>query len=212
MVDPITSISPSDIFTGAWQRYRLKITTNGGRIALGPGISLGPHSIILGNNNEPQHLTHLNDYLSDKENTGAVSEVKINSKPHAVVLFDTSIGFMRKVIEPWLREYVTTWRLCGRVAVELREVLPIGVRVRIQPFSRKEQNKMHPDQQVRVVLKIKAHYRKGTLHFLEGVKRKHGRPNTAGRTKAAERASRLAQRHASRLRARIVRRRCSRSR
>lgn len=215
MADSITGnfkISPSNVSAYAnglnpWSAFN-HLFAKAAQVGQSGTVANVVFSMVEGEEQEDQHaqhLTALEEYLEDKENTGAVSGVRVLVKPRAMTVFDTTMGFMRKVVEPWLREYATTWRLCVWVSVEESD-RGLG------PFNRKEQIKMPPDQQVMVVLKVKAHYRKGTLRFLEGVKKKHGRCDAPGRTKAAERASRLAQRHASRHRARIVRRRCSRSR
>lgn len=146
---------------------------------------------VIGGANPPRHLYSLEAYLEDKEATGALSGWATQLTPRVSVLFDTTMGFMRKVVEPWVREHAKTWRLCVYVYVgEPQAVVSRGGEDLWfgSGHSRVDQLTMPPDCAVTVMLRIKARPVGGVVRFTRRRKEKkqhgQGRPPSIRRNAA----------------------------
>lgn len=155
------------------KRIQKKIMASGFSL----GVSRG-HIYVdaIAEANRPRHLYSLEAYLKDKEDTGAVSGVASKITPRVSVLFDTTMGFMRKVVGPWLWEYAKTWRLC--VYVYVGEPLAIVSRNGEDLWfgsghSRPDQLIMPPDCAVTVMFIIKARPAGGTVRFTRKPKKQY---------------------------------------
>jgi hypothetical protein len=109
----------------------------------------------------PDYLSLLSQYFKEKRNTGAIRETQLTRE--GISIFTTNIGFLRKVILPWLGGYVKAGRLYACVQVRGLEG---------EKYTPREQRKLPLDHEVVAVFGVKAHaYRRG---FVRDVNRRRG--------------------------------------